>query len=973
MLQVPGTVLIQIRALDEDGVCKWTSYKSAFFVEDHINTPGHYEGDLTQLEQYEAEWGKVRDNVNQLNLRMDEVVRIREESPATEVEEEIVDARVGADNVVYGSLGSAIRKQFEKAYEAMENDTGDWAAAVAAEATARQNADTAEATARQTSDNTLQGNINSEASTRATQDDLLQSQIDQIIAPSGEAPSAAEVQNARIGADGVTYSTLGEAIRTNDTLLSDKVITLFNPYDIDLSQSEPIRVRTNYVILDKGDFINVSNVPTGIKFYFYNFTESTGTSWITRTSAQHVATSSGNYRVIFGKTDNSAISPNDVADVVIKFYRNSNEEFSLLRDFENGLNDELNKFNNQYLFDFTTVDGYINDSGDIVGYDFTGYRHYTTEEYLPINDTDKINIYIEGYESFSQWCEIGLYDTNKTFIQRVILKDDAFITTNKTCIVNWAKSNQNVAFVRFSYRVPLAGAKLVRITKISKFNQTVYKNKFVATSGTSADITNLESFPNYNCMICECTAGDRFIISGVGGGTGRLWNFISESGNILSKAEANENAFQKEIVAPFNTKYLVINVKETSDYDLSYKEITVPQKLLERCRISTPVMVGNDVLEKPTIAFSNSNIQQDQATVCTKFGILKNGNAFVITFAENVDHNNMDSPTTSGTGQMKYRYKYFHLTNDTESDVGYGDIASIGTSYIDINGVTQTMEGGCSFGSSVNGRIYFATAFTNTNQNNQKDYKPLTCAVSITDEGVTFGDIYELKLIVDGVTGIFNEERLDGWFLTYYTSSAPYYDSNGYKWLLPTRSGFAYLTSSDGITWTLVNICNTPYAVTREIPCVAFGNKLIFVARRGDVLDVREKHSVIVGIYDTTTNIITTQYCLDSNDAKPCLLKWGTSNALLCINRIPDFRCASFYLLAKSDDNLIDFTHYFDLFKNGTYYPSILQDTLNGSSVSELYMVGGNGTITNYASAFVKLEFDSSKPKNLSEIPFSIK
>jgi hypothetical protein len=97
-----------------------------------------------------------------------------------------------------------------------------------AEATARANADTtlqnninAEATARQTADNTLQGNINSEAATRASADSNLQSQINQIVAPSGEAPSAAEVQNARIGADGVTYSTLGDAIRGNDNNLKN--------------------------------------------------------------------------------------------------------------------------------------------------------------------------------------------------------------------------------------------------------------------------------------------------------------------------------------------------------------------------------------------------------------------------------------------------------------------------------------------------------------------------------------------------------------------------------------------------------------------------------------------------------------------------------------------------------------------------------------------------------------------------------
>ena len=85
---------------------------------------------------------------------------------------------------------------------------------------------TAEATARQTADNTLQGNINSEASTRAAADSNLQSQINQIIAPSGEAPSAAEVQNARIGADGVTYDTLGTAIRTQVNDINDAIADL---------------------------------------------------------------------------------------------------------------------------------------------------------------------------------------------------------------------------------------------------------------------------------------------------------------------------------------------------------------------------------------------------------------------------------------------------------------------------------------------------------------------------------------------------------------------------------------------------------------------------------------------------------------------------------------------------------------------------------------------------------------------------
>lgn len=89
----------------------------------------------------------------------------------------------------------------------------------------RQAADSEEINTREAADALLQQHIDeeataraaavsSEASARAASDAGLQSQINQIIAPTGEAPSAAEVQNARIGENGRTYSTLGDAIRT---------------------------------------------------------------------------------------------------------------------------------------------------------------------------------------------------------------------------------------------------------------------------------------------------------------------------------------------------------------------------------------------------------------------------------------------------------------------------------------------------------------------------------------------------------------------------------------------------------------------------------------------------------------------------------------------------------------------------------------------------------------------------------------
>ena len=71
----------------------------------------------------------------------------------------------------------------------------------------------AEAAARQAADAELQSAIGTETANRTAADAFLQTEIDQIIAPTGEAPSAAEVENARIGADGTVYDTLGNAIR----------------------------------------------------------------------------------------------------------------------------------------------------------------------------------------------------------------------------------------------------------------------------------------------------------------------------------------------------------------------------------------------------------------------------------------------------------------------------------------------------------------------------------------------------------------------------------------------------------------------------------------------------------------------------------------------------------------------------------------------------------------------------------------
>lgn len=65
-------------------------------------------------------------------------------------------------------------------------------------------------------------NLKEEIAERIKSDDIINTRIDELIAPSGEAPNPAEIVDARIGVDNKTYDTLGSAIREQMKSKADK-------------------------------------------------------------------------------------------------------------------------------------------------------------------------------------------------------------------------------------------------------------------------------------------------------------------------------------------------------------------------------------------------------------------------------------------------------------------------------------------------------------------------------------------------------------------------------------------------------------------------------------------------------------------------------------------------------------------------------------------------------------------------------
>ena len=91
-----------------------------------------------------------------------------------------------------------------------------------------------EALAQEVTDrqNAITSAVSSEASTRDAADTALGTRIDNIVAPSGEAPSAAEVTDARVGDDGIPYNSLGLAIRKQLSFIKGAIGQLNNVFEL---------------------------------------------------------------------------------------------------------------------------------------------------------------------------------------------------------------------------------------------------------------------------------------------------------------------------------------------------------------------------------------------------------------------------------------------------------------------------------------------------------------------------------------------------------------------------------------------------------------------------------------------------------------------------------------------------------------------------------------------------------------------
>lgn len=120
-LHVPGTVVVQIRALNVDGNMKWTSYIGAFFVEASMFGSADYSGKLSEVEQFEVAIKSEKERVQNEKARQDaEAERVQAEAERKSAEEERKTAEAKRKSA------EAVRSNAETARKSAETEREEW-------------------------------------------------------------------------------------------------------------------------------------------------------------------------------------------------------------------------------------------------------------------------------------------------------------------------------------------------------------------------------------------------------------------------------------------------------------------------------------------------------------------------------------------------------------------------------------------------------------------------------------------------------------------------------------------------------------------------------------------------------------------------------------------------------------------------------------------------------------------------------
>ena len=504
-------------------------------------------------------------------------------------------------------------------------------------------------------------------------------------------------------------------------------------------------------------------------------------------------------------------------------------------------------------------------------------------------------------------------------------------------------------------------------------SSTDSRNHYIVTGdGVSTLDPTPIYFRGYTWAIYPCTAGDTFTLFAKGGDSGRAWAFVSQNDNILSRARSNEACNGTIITAPAYARYLVVN-SETEQLRCCKNGFGALSGSAQAATIPTPQIcdLPKDVMAMPTVE-NLSQVEETYGTAVAKTAIYKNGEWFLVTYGQNVDGTGTDIPLIGGSGCLEMVYKRFRYAGGVVSDVQYGRIAKIGDSYTDYNGNTAIMTGGCGLPSGIGALQYFTTPYTVDNGDESYDFggyhdygfTPCCCSVNLASDGtVTFGTIQELKLVVNGSSGKFDLRRIDPAYqnaYTYVTTAPPTKRGSTWYWAQVVTMGIAILTSTDGITWNVGTIINTPYQPKCEIVISSNSSNQLLLGIRTNNNSLYMTNTLYLMLVNISKYATMSEYQIPFVESRTQIVQNG--NEWLLFNPTNDKSIVDVIKITKYG-NVLRFWRWFTIYVKPTWYVTCYQPSVETLNFTNMYLAGGNSSAGSTAGlSFMHLSFDGTEP-----------